>query len=104
LFDTGQGGDRPAFRMAIIETHSDARASKGVGVIDVAAYLAVLGISAALLQRGGAVAIAAAAIGAAIGFSRRDCRTWSEKLRAAWEASFAALWAGLMVGGLALNL
>jgi hypothetical protein len=86
--------------MIVIEPRSHSSAPHGVGVIDVAAYVAVLAISAVLLQHGGAVAIAAAAIGAGLGFSRKDRLTWREKARAAWAASFAALWAGLMVGGI----
>lgn len=96
----GRCAERSAVRMDAIESRSHSSSPNGVGVVDVAVYVAVLGISAMLLLHGGAVAIAAAAIGAGLGFSRKDRPTWREKARAAWDASFAALWAGMMVGGI----
>jgi hypothetical protein len=91
---------RSALRMVAIESRTRSSSPIDVGIIDVAAYVAVLGISAVLLQHGGAVAIAAAAIGAGLGFCRKDRLTWREKARAAWDSSVAALWVGLMIGGI----
>jgi hypothetical protein len=72
-----------------------------VGVVELSALAAMIGLSLAMLGHGGATALGAAALGAAIGFSRTSrSQTLEGRMQGALSVSLGALWAGMMIAGM----